>query len=218
MLRAAAAAAAILILNGTLHGIWSFRWNTWSDSAVQAEHIKDVPLQIGDENAWEGTRIETDALTLPEELVGRGEAYRFVNRFSKAEVLVFLSCGPTDGLVAHTPRVCYPAHGYSCPKSDQRVSLPVGNGKPAAFWASTFSKSKAATAEHLRVLWAWSDGSTWQIPDNPLRTFRRIPVLYKCYVLRALAAPDESLEGDPGVEFLSALLPRLDGALAGAPR
>ncbi|QJW99687.1 hypothetical protein [Frigoriglobus tundricola] len=217
MVRLAAAAAAILLVNGTLHGLWSFRWHSWSDSGVQAERLNDL-RRIEDVGDWDRRPLDEreDPLPLPEEVIGKGEVLRFVNRFNKTEVKVLVNCGPTAGLAVHTPRVCYQAHGYSCPTSDRRVPLSAGEGAPAEFTASTFSKSKAGSSEHLRVLWALSDGGAWQTPDVPLKAFKRTPVIYKCYVQRELASPDEPLDGDPAVEFLSALLPRLNAALSGA--
>ena len=218
MFRLTAVAAAVLILNGAIHGILSFRWNSWADSAVQAESIKDLAPRIGNVGDWESVPLDDkeDPLTLPEEVVGKAEVLRFVNRFNKTEVKVLVNCGPREGLAVHTPRVCYQAHGYSCPATDQRVSPLAGEGKTAEFWASTFSKTKPGSSEHLRVLWSLSDGGNWQIPNNPLQAFARTPVIYKCYIQRVLISPDEPVDGDPAVEFLSALLPKLDAAMSGA--
>lgn len=205
------AAVVLLALSGVLHGVWSHRWDMWSAPAVQAsvDRIERIPMRVGD---WEGQRVETDPHTLPEELVGRGVSVRYTNRIDGAVVTVYVACGPTDGLAAHTPRVCYPANGYTCPAADLRVSPGAGAGE---FWASNFTRPNAATPTHLRVFWAWSDGSGWQVPDNPRRVFRRSPVVYKCYAIRQVLTPDEPLEGDPALRLLAALLPPLDAALAG---
>ena len=216
MSRYAVIAAALLALSGIAHGVWTHRWELWSAPAVQAksDRIEQLPLRFGD---WEGRRVETDALTLPEEKVGRGVSAEYVNRIDGTAVTVFLTCGPTDGLVSHTPRVCYPANGYTCPTADLRVSPPVVEGAGAPeFWVSNFSKLDALSTTHLRVFWSWSDGSGWQVPGNARRTFRRHAAIYKCYVIRPVVTPDEPLDGDPGVRFLSTFLPQLDAALSAA--
>jgi hypothetical protein len=211
-MRATVIAVALLGLGGGLHGVWSHRWEDWSapELRARAERIEAIPLQVGD---WRGERIETDALTLPEELVGRGVSVRYTNRVDGSIVIVFLTCGPTDGLVSHTPRVCYPANGFTCPTEDVRVAPPADPGAPGAeFWASNFTQPGAVPV-HLRVLWSWSDGTGWRVPSNPHRTFRDSAVLYKCYAIRQVLTSDEPLEGDPALRLLSALLPQLDPVL-----
>ncbi len=125
MFRTAVIAAVLLAVNGLLHGVWSHRWeaDAWTDSRTRigADRIEAIPLSVGE---WEGQRIETDALTLPEEQVGRGVTVRYVNRRDQSVVVVFLTCGPTDGLVGHTPRACYRADGSRSAIS--AGSMPMG--------------------------------------------------------------------------------------------
>ncbi|MBP3960068.1 hypothetical protein J8F10_32985 [Gemmata sp. G18] len=208
------AAIALLGLSGGLHGIYTHRWDSWAESVAgtAVDRIERVPLRAG---AWEGERIEVDTLTLPEEMVGRAVSVRFVNRITGSTATVFLSCGPTDSIAAHTPRVCYPVNGYPCSGTDLRASPAPAEDPAPEFWVSNFTKPDALAPIHLRVIWAWSDGRGWQVPGNPLRTFRRSPVIYKCYVVRQVISPDEPVENDPGMQLLAALLPELDGVLSG---
>jgi hypothetical protein len=215
-MRSTLIAVGLLSLGGGLHGVWSHRWEDWSAPALQAraERIEQIPLRVGD---WTGERIKTDTMTLPEEQVGRGLSVRYTNKIDGSEVVVFLNCGPTDGVVSHTPRVCYPANGFACSREDLRISPPAEDGaRSAEFWASHYTQTGQAGAVpvHLRVLWAWSDGTGWQAPGNPHRAFRSSTVLYKCYAIRPVRGADEPLEGDPGLRLLSALLPQLDPVLS----
>lgn len=205
-------AAALILVSGLVHGALSHRWTEWTGASSRAslDRIEQIPLRFGD---WDGQRVELDPLELPEDVVGRGVSVRYTNRTTGQTVLAYLSCGPTDGQVSHTPRVCYPANGYLCPVADLRVS-PTAGTLSAEFWTSHFYKPAGAVEPHLRVLWAWSDGRGWQVPANARRTFRSQPVIYKCYVIRPVAPPDEPLDGDPGVRFLGDFLPALDPILA----
>ena len=181
---AAVVTILLLVVNGVLHGIWSHRWDAWSDETVQsfAARIDGIPLQVGD---WEGTRLEIDPLTHPTEMVGQGLNVRYVNRIDGTAIIVYLACGPTGGLVSHTPQACYTSNGYTCIPPDIRVPvMPPHEGLARQFWVSNFTRSEAAIPTYLRVFWSWSDGKEWQTPGNPRRTYRQQPVIYKCYALR----------------------------------
>jgi hypothetical protein len=212
MLRCTATAVAFLALSGGLHGLWTHRWEGWAAPAVRAsaDRLDRIPLRVGE---WDGRPAETDPRTLPEEVIGRGVSVDYTNRIDGSAVTVYLACGPTDGIVAHPPSVCYPSNGYECRSADRRVAPPLDGGT-AEFLVSNFTLPSPTLPTHLRVFWAWSEGAGWQAPPNPWRTFRRTPVLYKCYAIRQVGTPDEPLDGDPALRLLAALLPRLDEVLA----
>lgn len=211
-MRYTAVAVALLAASGALHGLWTHRWEPWSADRPGADRVERIPLAVGE---WEGVRVAAEAHTLPEEDVGRGVSVRYTSRTDGSVVTAYLACGPTDGLVSHTPRACYVSNGYTCPTADLRVSPPAEGGRAGEFWASNFTQQgDGAVPVHLRVLWAWSDGSGWQIPGNPRRTFRRPPAIYKLYAIRQVVSPDEPLEGDPALRLLAALVPPLDAALS----
>jgi hypothetical protein len=217
MFRIAAAGAVLLLaINGVLSGVWSHRWEAWSDAQAQAaaDRIEAIPLEIGD---WVGRRVETDPLTHPEEVVGRGVTVQYVNRTDGTAVNVYLACGPADGLISHTPQACYGANGFTWVPPNLRVSPEAGEEAASQFWVSNFVRTEAAVPTYLRVFWAWSDGGHWQTPDNPRRTFRRSPVITKCYVIRTLTTLDEPIEGDPCLRLMAVLLPRLDAIASANP-
>jgi hypothetical protein len=181
---------------------------------VQAasDRLHDIPLTLGN---WEGRIIEIDDATLPEEMVGRNVSVRYVHRVSGAVIVVYLACGRTATIEGHTPLVCYPAHGYATVMRETRVPVSSGPGADTReFYAATFSQGESPAPVHLRVFWSWKGAGHWQVPDNPGRTFRASPFLYKCYAIRQLSTLEEPLEGDPCVDLLKELLPRLDGVLA----
>lgn len=206
-------AVFLLVANGAIHGLWTQRWSSLTESAVQAaeERLGRVPLLIGD---WKGERSETDN-SPPEEMVGKNVAIRYVHRVSGQVVTIYLACGRTVVMESHTPMVCYPAAGYKMAGPEARVSLLPASGEAAEFKVATFGKGEASTAAQLRVFWSWKDeGASWRAPDNTGRAFRASPFLYKCYAVRTLVAPNESLEADPCSELLNELIPELNRALA----
>src|SRR4051794_32385722 len=102
----AVVAVLLLALNGVLHGVWSHRWEPWSEAtaAAAAARVEGIPLRVGD---WEGERLETDPLTRLEEITGRDVTVRYTHRVDRTVVTVYLACGPTGGLLSHTPVACY---------------------------------------------------------------------------------------------------------------
>ena len=187
---ALAVAVLLLALGGVLHGVWSHRWELWSAPAVKAsaDRIEQIPLRVGD---WEGKRIETDPLTLPEEMVGRGVSVQYTSRIDGTVVTVYLACGPTDAAVGHTPRVCYPTNGFTCATADlrfpttacrfrsspavprcvrsticRRFATPTSS--PASRAAAPPSRSVAATSRCRRAA-----ASPWRPGDRGLGGARR---------------------------------------------
>lgn len=212
MSRAALLAVPLLLIGaaGALHGLWSHRWDGWSDarSDEAAGRLARVPLQVGE---WDGTVVPEAPHTLPEELVGRGVSVRYVRRTDGATVVAYVACGPTDACTGHVPTVCYPAIGYGRCPPDIRTTVSLGEGGAGGeFWVSGFKRAAGPSTTYLRVFWGYSDGGGWRTPDNPRRVYRQSPVLFKSYFIRELAAEDEPVEGDPALQLMALLLPRVD--------
>jgi hypothetical protein len=210
-------AVLLLVVNGALHGLWTQRWSSLTEPAVQAagDKLAGVPRKVGN---WDGHPLETDEATLSEEKVGRNVTVRYVHRGSGNVVVVYLACGHTPTMAGHTPLECYPAHGYSITLPETRVRpLPELGSNAPELWVAGFSKEDGPAPVHLRIFWAWGDSGPWRAPDNLGRTFRASPFLYKIYAIRQLTSPDEPLEGDPCADLFRELIPELSRALAGNP-
>ena len=210
---AAVAAVGLLAAGGAAHGFWTHRWVPWDSPQAQAAaaRLERLPVDVG---GWAGRQIETDPLSLPEEATGRGVTVKFTDLQDGMVVYAYIACGPTGASVAHVPTVCYPANGYDWCPPDRRVVLspdPAGE----QFRMSEFKRGADGLVIRVRVFWAWSDGSGWRTPDNPGREFRRSPVVFKCYLTRSLASPDEPSDTDPCGRLWAALQPELDRALFG---
>jgi Protein of unknown function (DUF3485) len=208
----ALSAACLLAVNGLVHGLWTQRWSGLTERAVQAADgkLQHIPMKVGN---WDGHLVQNDQATMPEEVVGRNVTVRYVHRTTGQVVLVYLACGHTQTMELHTPLECYPANGYRVVIPEARVSPPTAGPEGPEFWAATFSQGESSTPVHLRVFWSWKGAGRWQAPDNPGRTFRRSPFLYKLYAIRQLSAPDEPLEGDPALDCLSSFTHELRNVL-----
>jgi hypothetical protein len=211
-------AVLLLVLNGALHGLLTQRWGGLTEAAAEAaaDRLRDVPLQVG---SWDGHFVETEATTMPEEMVGHNVSIRYVHRVTGDVVLVYLACGPKASIVGHTPLECYPANGYRTSVPQDRVGpLPELGPNAPDLLAATFSHGQPPAVTHVRVFWCWrTPTGRWQAPDNPRRTFRASSLLYKCYVIRQPVSPAEPLSKDACMALFKDLVPELDRVLTAAP-
>lgn len=200
--------AAVVGLTGLAHGLRTDRWQVSDarDKAVAA--LEQVPVSFGD---WEGEAVTGDARAF--ERVGADGflVRRYRNRVTGDSVSVMFVCGLPGPIAVHSPDVCYPSTGYELVAPPERVALPADGGGAGEFLSASFRKQGRVESGRLRVLWAWhAPGGGWSAPENPRWAFVRSPALFKLYVIRETASPEERPGGDPSAAFLRQLLPRLE--------
>ncbi|MGH7226599.1 MAG: hypothetical protein ACRELF_25570, partial [Gemmataceae bacterium] len=86
-------------------------------------------------------------------------------------------------------------------------------GDSDSFWRADALRTSATEETHLRLYWAWSDGSAWTAAEEARLRFARRPVLHKLYVVRERGEINDTQRGEPCEEFLEALLPALRRSL-----
>lgn len=196
-----------VIVAGLVPGLWSHRWVPSSTLSDAAARLSLVPLVVGD---WEGRDLEIN----PRELrLTQAEGYlqrRYVHRHTGASVTVLLLCGRAGPVSVHTPEVCYAGAGYDeVGTVTRREAADLAGDR---FWYRRFQKA-GPIPTMLGVTYAWTATGPWEAPDNPRLSLARYPVLFKAYVVRALADPKEPSDADPTMDFLRALTPPLRAAL-----
>jgi hypothetical protein len=205
-----AAAFALIVLSGVVHGLRTDRWQARpQDLAAAAARLATVAQTVGD---WEGESVAVDKKSIVRAGLTGSLMRRYVHRRTGQEVSVFIGSGRPGRVAVHTPDVCYAGAGFRA--SGEPVKQTLGAGAAAAeFWMTNFVQPGAAAPVQLRLYWAWSADGAWQAPDNARTAFARCPVLYKMYVFRPLSRPDEPLEQDACTEFLKVLVPELQEKL-----
>jgi hypothetical protein len=199
-------AALAVVGSGVVHGVWTGRWAAPTDHAEMAARMKGIGLQLGD---WEGEEMDADP---KQQGVAGYIARRYVNRASGQVVVITLIAGRGGPMSVHTPDVCYAGSGFE-------VAAPVGHTvrgeglPPADFKTSLFARTASGDRSYLRIFWSWGHAGRWAVSDNPRLAFARHPLLYKLYVLRELASPNEALDADPCLDLMEKLLPELDRSL-----
>lgn len=193
-----------VLATGAVHGLWTDRWSLSDEPAASASRMERLALTLPD---WDGK----DAGSGTRNLGGAAGHLqrRYVHNRTGKEVTVFLVCGRPGPVSIHTPDVCYGGSGYDM-LSLVKYAPTLGPAAPAAeFQTAQFRKKQAAEQTYLRVFWAWSATGDWSAPDDPRFSFARHAALFKLYLIRELAVPDEPLDEDPCVELMRQLLPAL---------
>lgn len=196
-----------VLATGTVHGLWTDRWKLSDEPGASAARLSQVPLKLPD---WDG-QVAGDRK--PKDATAAVELRYVHNRTGKV-VTVYLVCGRAGPISIHTPDVCYTGAGYDMLSPPLHHAPPLGANAPeAAFLTAPFCKKKAAEHTYLRIFWAWSGTGDWSAPEDPRFAFAHHPALFKIYLNREMAVPDEPLDDDPCVELMRQLLPALQQTL-----
>lgn len=201
-------AAALLLMGGMVHGVYSERWTTSDVLDAAAAKVGTVPLDI---DGWVGTPEVVD----PAEYAQAGARAYWSRTYRKdgQEFLVILMAGRSGRMSVHTPEVCYRGAGFELNGSPSVVSVNGADGQSlGSFWSATFVKP-AALSTDLHLLWSWSNGQPWDAPPNPRWKFASGPALYKLYISQDVSRmpADERVKNRD--DFLRAFLPGLNAAL-----
>ena len=222
------AGAALLVVGVTvLQGIWTERWKDRTVSRELDEAAKlleaTFPEKFGE---WVLDReLESD----PKELERAGAVghisrlYR--NTRTKARISTFVVCARPHDASGHTPDRCYPGAGFEIGEAEHRQSIPLADGRTAETFTGTFRKS----GQTLRIFWTYGRRDDANIAKENVAVARdwiapqiaRIALVDEPAVYKLYAIVDETrLTGAQAMveceDFLAALLPAIDGAVAGS--
>ena len=202
-----AAGVAVLAASGLAHGLWVGRWQPSSAIEQAVAALDRLPREVGD---WTGKDVEADPKTFEKAGAARAVVRAYEHKATGRVVSLMLVCGGPGRIAVHTPDICYAGAGYKMagPAVRQTVAAEAAEGG-AEFWTGRFAKPGAAGGD-LRIFWGWrAPGGAWAAPDNPRWTFAGAGALFKMYLVRETAAPDEKLEEDPALALFRELLPHL---------
>jgi len=218
MKKAALPIAVVVLLMAVctvLQGRWSERWGSPVSPLLDewTSRLDQVPLEFGN---WEGHEVSGN----PEQLKasgavgGVGRAYK--NRETGEAVSVFLVCGTSRKVTAHTPDKCYVAAGYRMGVSPETVELEAGETDTAQFFTAPFQKTEQVESQRLRILWAWSADGEWMAPGTGTThkiALSKYPALFKLYVFGDCKEMEQSVQETACDEFIKDFMPVLNQAL-----
>jgi hypothetical protein len=210
-----AAALALVLGSGWVHGMWSGRWQE-QDSLVEAvARVDQVPLTLGDSATapptWTARPEETDEGSFAQTGALAYWARTYTHASGNHHVLVILMCGRPKNMAVHTPEVCYQGAGFKMvgvPETWNVSWQEIASEARASFWTAQFRKETGFTGG-LRLFWGWNSQGEWQALRNPRWDARGEPFLYKMYVSHDVVGADTRL----AQEFMQEFLPTLQKTL-----
>jgi hypothetical protein len=199
----------LLLAYGIAEGLWTGRWQPAQELTLAPTRLRSVPHSVG---PWQGQDEKLDERQVQQADLHAHLLRRYVHAQTTETLTLLAVCGQPAPIAAHTPEICYAGNGFARFGARQRYQVETDEfSVPAEFWVERYVK-KAILPEYLQIYYAWN-GSGWEAVDNPLLRFARSRILYKLYVVRRLARPDEPAESDPIPRFLELFLPQLDRCL-----
>ena len=137
--------------------------------------------------------------------------HRYQHVETGSQISVFVIVGPHGPTAVHTPEICYSTQNHKPQGERKTVRIKDARGNTHELWDLSFT-ANSVEASDLRVMYAWSQGGTWQSSDRPRFQYAGAPYLYKIQ----LSGPpkDEASEFDACEDFLKAFLAELSQRLA----
>lgn len=210
---------AVVLIAGQayLQGIWTGRWSQQDVSKELQAHIdriKRIPTTFGD---WDSI----EAPMTQRELDASGSLSAFSRQFqSKSDpskvVSVFVVCGLSRDITAHTPDQCYPLSGFEEVEDPQAYDIEFGTDHKNAmeFRTNRFKKAHSIMPQDLRIFWSFSGDGKWESPSIPKFSLAHFPALYKIYVNTSVrGATSTRADDSAAVKFLKDFMPILNSTL-----
>lgn len=201
-------AIVLLVALGVFDVLRASRLEASSGDAQR--RLDSIPLTFGD---WSG-----EIRTFDEKMIRATKAvahsYRRYTRGGAKPALVdvLILAGPPGELGAHDPERCYGGTGHRTLGPRQRKII-ADEGSPHSLWIERFER-EMLPAGKLEVAWGWTADGPWKAADDARWEFSGRGLLYKIYVSRGLAGPDDPT--DSIADFMTALAPLTRTALSGA--
>jgi hypothetical protein len=199
---------ATVVSCGLVHGFWTNRWQSADQLEIAATLLDRVTTNV---DSWHGELLTVDPRDTRLAGISRCVMHRYTRDSDKASASIVLMCGRAGPMAVHTPEYCYRGTGYEMEGAPVRHVLAGHHAsKSAEFFTARFKKANTGVPSYLRVYWSWkAPTSFWHAPNNARLAFAGTSVLFKLYVIREMATPDERPENDPSVELMSRFLAEL---------
>jgi len=201
---------ATVLASGAGAGLCTGRWGGSQALQTAVSRLDGVPLSLGtDWDVHEGGKLGEREVALAE--IDGYLSRRYVHRRTGTMVSVMLLCGRPGPMSVHTPEICYAGAGFVEVGPAKAYTSPTE--QPSRFQVRDFRKGNVATPTLLRVFLSWGQKGEWSVPANPRFAFAGKPYLYKLYVVREMAKPNEPVDQDPATELINNLILQLNEQL-----
>jgi hypothetical protein len=204
------AAVALIVTAGLVHGAWTNRWGASPALLELAGRLQTLPKVLGD---WTSVDREIG----PAELAMTGAvghiSRRYTNRAKGVSLDVLLLTGLPGNIASHTPDACYPGAGYALGEPEG-FTCKYGPEEKTAQFRTAIAAKAGPSPSTLRVYWSWNGAKGWSAPEDARWTFSAERRLTKLYLVRETSGAKVDPKTDPCNEFMTILLPELDGLIS----
>lgn len=197
---------------------WDFSVNSDSAGASKAWATlieNKVPSQLGD---WTGVDTPVD-----EEVKLTAGAVGYISRqYTHSEtgkvVNLWLIVGHMQGVVRHTPDVCYKSSGYKQQERKLAYPIEIEGQPPSKFWTTWFlGDAPQISSSRRRVFWAWTlpqegEPIAWQASSAPRYDFAGARSLFKMYFTTD-EVDDQLLDESVALQFAELMIPAMSELL-----
>jgi len=179
--------------------------------------LVEIPMKLG---PWKGEESKLDSeiarVTGAVDMASR----IYTDQRTGTKVSVVVLYGPATKVYIHSPENCYPRAGFR--QIDNRMVQEISNGREEVPFASLlYEKGGGSTIERHQVYYSWLYGNMWSPVTLKQKQVDRLPGMFKVHVDRIVGLHEKIDADDPGLKFLSILMPdlqrRIDEATSPRP-
>lgn len=199
----------VFVLVGTLLGGFVPRQLGAGVNAKLLNHAaaklgRPLPDRVGGWRLLREGELETDVIKMLQ-----CEAYInrvYVHDETGDRVSVAMILGPGGPIAVHTPEICYSSQDYTLDGERTMTTLLDGKGTEQTFWNVSFQPNNVG-AQPIRVLYGWSNGTSWEATKDPRFAHGWRPYLYKIQIAGPIAGNLADFE--PCQDFLTRFVDQL---------
>ncbi|HEX5103460.1 MAG TPA: exosortase-associated EpsI family protein [Pirellulaceae bacterium] len=189
----------------------SHAWGNPRDRDAAAARLStSLPEQIGDWRFDHAVPFPEDVL----DVLGKPThiSHVYENMRTGDFVTVAVIVGHPGPVAVHTPEICYSSRDYKFPSARTRQEIKAADGRAHALWTLGLDPKEAGDLP-LKVMYAWSTGTTWEAAERPRYSYGGLSHLYKLQLAVGVTPQSSEAGFDPAGDFLTNFLAVLQGKL-----
>jgi len=203
LLIALVSVVAMTVMSGMVQGELRNRWGRSEDMLALAAKLDEMPKTLGN---WKMKSADKLSLSVMDMLQCTGYVARCYAHAKTGETVnVMVILGPAGPTAVHTPEICFSSRDYQQTEDRQVVVLKDATDNAHRFWSLAF-KANYPRDNTLRVMYAWTDGSFWQAPEDARFAFAGKPYLYKIQIQTDSPSIGSSFASNACSRFLDDLI------------
>jgi hypothetical protein len=207
---------SVILLVSTVAAGWmqrsmSHAWGNPRDRELAASKLSlPLPEQFGDWRFDRSVPFSQEVLDVLGKPMHISHVYE--NMRTGDVVTVAVIVGHPGPVAVHTPEICYSSRDYKFPSARTRQVVKPADGRSHALWTLGLDPKEPGDLP-LKVMYAWSTGTTWEAAEQPRYSYGGLSHLYKLQLAVGVTTQSTEAGFDPATDFLTNFLPQLQPKL-----